>query len=121
MLHFLPFVRNPKRDELLQISESGCRCAGAFSNSESPKDPLKAIESLREYLSKYKMNTFHLPSKYSSVSPFPLDLEAILEDTPAVIKCCNTFTGPNPFTSILNHTTSFEPKIDYSIEGKGKA
>ncbi len=35
------------------------------------------------------------------------------------MKCCNTFTGPNPFTSILSTTDTFISKIDSSIFGRG--
>ena len=55
------------------------------------------------------MDNFHFLSQEYQVSPLTLELEAILEDTPAVVKCCNSFTGPNPFTSILNHTKNLIP------------
>ena len=62
------------------------------------------------------MSSFKLPSKDPSVSPYSKEIEAILEDIPAVMKCCNSFTGPNPFTSILSTTKSCIPKVDFSTE-----
>ena len=118
MVHFLPFAKNPKRDELFLIPESNSRCAGAFTKSERPKDPINAIDSLRSYLEKFNCNSLNLP-KLCPMSPFPIEIEAILEDTPAVVECLKTFAGPNPFTSILNNTTQFQQMIDHSIKVNG--
>ncbi len=52
-LHFLPFVKNSKRDEVFSAQESLNRIAPAFTNSEKVDDPTKAVAQLREYLKTY--------------------------------------------------------------------
>ena len=52
-IHFLPFVKNSKRDEIFTTIDSQHKIAPAFTNSEKIEDQAKAIISLREYLKQY--------------------------------------------------------------------
>lgn len=54
-IHFLPFAKNSKRDEIFTALDSQHKIAPAFTHSEKCEDPVKAVNTLREYLKQFQL------------------------------------------------------------------